>query len=224
MRNVIISTILLTLFSSGILANDKIFTKEYKLNGKIAVLEVEAVPSGSDVFLNSGTRKNISYNTPGENLFPKMFVKKGSYSVTWINYKKNDVKLNFYDSSSDYGRTLVSDKFEFISSDTAIIFNMGRPEFILFRAIKGEDNEDIFVHNIDSGRTGRITSTSGNENKIIIENSELNGRNTFTLITNTLENEYTYTINIDDLSARLADKKEILRGQKSSKASRSGSG
>ena len=218
MRNVILSIILLTLFSSGLLANDKIFTKEYELKGKIALLEVEAGPSGSDVFLNSGTRKNISYSTPGENLFPKMFVKRDEYSVTWINYSKNDVKLNFYDSSSDHGRTMVSGRFEFISSDTTVLYDMGKPKFIVFRAIKGEDNEDIFIHDINTGRTRRITSTSGNENRIIISNNELNGRNSFTLTTQTLENEYTYTIDTDTLTSHLEDKKEILRGQKANQA------
>jgi len=218
MKNAILSIILLVSFSSGLLANNKIFTKEYELKGKIALLEVEAVPTGSDVFLNSQTRKNISYNTPGENLFPKMFVKNDKYSVTWINYIINDVKLNYYDSSSDYGRTLVSGKFEFISSDTIVLYDMGRPKLIVFRAIKGEDNEDIFIHDIDTGRTERITSTSGNENRIIISNDELNGTNSFTLITQTLENEYTYTIDTKNLKSHLENRKKIIRGQETDKA------
>lgn len=219
MKNVILSIILLVSFSSALLANDKIFTKEYELKGKTAVLEVEAGPAGSDVFLNSGKRKNISYNIPGENLFPKMFVKKDDYSVTWINYKKNDVTLNFYDSSSDFGRTLVSGKFEFISSDTIVLYDMGIPRLIVFRAIKGEDNEDIFIHDIDTGKTKRITSTSGNENRIIISNSELNGSNSFTLITRTLENEYIYTIDTISLKSHLIDEKEIVRGQNADQVS-----
>ena len=123
------------------IAGERIFAKEYKLKGKAAWLEVEAGKAGSDVFLNAGTRKNLSYYTPGENLFPKMFVKKENYSVTWINYRKNDVKLNFYDSFSDKGRALVSGNFEFVSSDTSIVFDRGRPRMIVFRAVKGRDNE-----------------------------------------------------------------------------------
>lgn len=193
------------------IAGERIFAKEYKLKGKAAWLEVEAGKAGSDVFLNAGTRKNLSYYTPGENLFPKMFVKKENYSVTWINYRKNDVKLNFYDSFSDKGRALVSGNFEFVSSDTSIVFDRGRPRMIVFRAVKERDNEDIFVHDLNTGRTERITSTPGNENRIIVENDELDGRNFFILKTQTLKNEYTYIIDLDPISSSLKEKKEIIR-------------
>ncbi len=214
MRNIILSILFLTFFSSGLVANDKIYTKEYLLRGKTIRLEVETGFSGSDVFLNSKTRKNLSYNTPGENLFPRMFIKKNVYSVTWINYRKNDVRLNFYDSLSDIGKNLVSGKFEFISSDTCVLFDMGKPKAVLFRAIKGADNEDIFIHDISSGRTKRITSTPGDENRIIVEDTELNGRNYFKLRTQTLNYDYLYSIDINDLSFIIEEKRKIIRGPK----------
>ena len=89
MRNIIISIFLLAVFVSGLHGGEKIFSEEYKLRGRSANLEVESGPYGTDVFLNIGARKNLSYFTPGENLFPKMFVKDDGYSVTWISYKKN---------------------------------------------------------------------------------------------------------------------------------------
>jgi len=140
-----------------------------------------------------------------------MFINRDDYSVTWINYRKNDVKLNFYDSFTKNGRNVVSGQFEFVSSDTCVVYDMGKPAFIIFRAIRGEDNEDIFIHDINSSRTKRITSTPGNENSIIIENDELNGSRSFVLQTKTLEHDFTYLIRTDDLSSILIDKREIKR-------------
>ncbi|MEN8223001.1 MAG: SGNH/GDSL hydrolase family protein [Acidobacteriota bacterium] len=209
MRNIILSIFLLVVFTSVISGGERIFSKDYELKGKKANLEVESGPYGSDVFLNTGTRRNLSYFTPGENLFPKMFVKKDDYSVTWINYKQNDVKLSFYDSFSEHGRMIVSGNFDFISSDTIVVYNNGKPGFILFRAIKGRDNEDVFIHEIKTGRTVRIAETEGNENTIIIENNELKRRDSFFVRTRTLDYDYTYIINKFDLKVVLKKKQNI---------------
>ncbi len=169
-------------------------------------------PLGTDVILDTGIKKNLSYFTPGENLFPKMFVNENDYSVTWINYKKGDVKLSFYDSFSEYGRVVVSERFDFVSSDTSVIFDREKPRFIVFRAIKGNDNEDVFIHDLKKGRTIRIAETDGNEKEIIIDDNKLSGRSSFVLKTYTLDHEYTYVVKKANIKIILKDDHQITRG------------
>ncbi len=211
MRNIILSIFLLAFFSSVVSGGEKIFTKDYELKGKRINLEVHSCSTGSDVILNTGEKRNLSYFTPGENLFPKMFVSKNDYSVTWINYKKNDVKLNFYDSFSENGRVIVDENFDFVSSDTLVMYNNGKPRFVLFRAIKGRYNEDFFIHDLETGRTERIAETEGNENAINVENNELNGRDSFLVRTSTLDYNYTYNINTYDLKAVQKSRQPVFR-------------
>jgi len=212
MKNIILSIIFLIVFSVSMTANEKVSTKKYLLNGKVAHLMVETGPFGSDIFLNKKYKKNLSYNTPGENLFPKMFVRDGNYSVTWINYKEECVKLNLFDSLSDSGRELVCRGFEFISSQTEIVYDRGRPRFLFFRGINGLDNEDIFIHDMDRNLTKRITNTSGDENRIIIENNDVSDKYSVSMRTQTLNHKYKYSVNLDELTASLKEKTEIKRG------------
>ena len=211
MRNLFISIFLFAFFTSMISGGEIIFTKEYQLRGKVANLEVESGPFGSDVFLRTGISKNLSYHTPGENLFPRMFMNEDDYAVTWINYRKNNFKLSYYDSFSEHGRVIVSGNFEFLSSDTVMAFDEGKPRFVLFRAIKGTDNEDVFIHDLKTGRTVRVAETGGNENTIIINNTDLTGKGSFQLTARTLDNEYIYEIDKSDLHVVLKADHQIVK-------------
>ncbi len=194
-------------------ANEKLFTKKHFFKGKVTRLEVETSPFGSDIFLKGKHKKNLSYNTPGENLFPKMFIKNNNYLVTWINHSENSVKLNIFDSIDDSGRELICRDFKFISSQTEIVYNRGRPRFLLFRGIRNLDNEDIFIHDMDRNKTRRVTNTSENENRIIIDNNDITYKNFIFMRTQTLTHKYKYRINVEKLTAVLDKKTEIIRGR-----------
>ncbi len=211
MKKLILSVFLTVVFINLLSASETIMSKKYDFRGGKVLLEVVPSLSGSDIILKIRARNNLSYRTPGENLFPKMFINGEDYSVTWINYTKNDVKLNLYDSFEKVGRSVISGGFKFISGETLILYNGEKPRMILFRGIKDRGNEDIFIHDINSGKTVRISDTPGNENTINVDNIRVDGRNTIEIKTQTLKYRFMYKINPADLSYELIKKEEIIR-------------
>ncbi|MEN8154096.1 MAG: SGNH/GDSL hydrolase family protein [Acidobacteriota bacterium] len=206
---VIILTLLLPLFSE-----EKIQKKDFILKGKKYSADVEPGVFGSDIFITNEKRKNISILTPGENLFPEVFPRGDHYFVTWIHYKKNDVKLAFHNSKDNSTRMLIKGGFKFISSETKLIFQRNIPRFVLFRGIYEKENEDIFIFDLLKDKLARITDTEGNEKNIVINSEDIGRIGSFIIKTKTLYKNYIYEIGIKDLSVIKISEKEIIRGGK----------
>lgn len=202
--------VLITLFLSG----EKILSKKFIYKGRSYNIDVESNPSGSDVILSLEKRKNLSLSIGGENLFPKVHVSKEKYFITWVNYRKENVKLGFYNSCENESSLINLKKFKFVSSDTSVILRSGKPYLLIFRGEKNfSNNEDIFIYNILSGIVKRVTSTPENEKTIDIPDWDLSGSKNLLLKTKTLYYEYTYSIKITDMSVELLEKKKIVRGK-----------
>lgn len=210
-KALLIITIFALLFP--LYSGEKILTKNFVLKGKKFSVDVEPGVFGSDIFINMKERKNISLLIPGENLFPEVFVRGDHYSVTWINYKKGDVKLAFYNPETDRSRTLITKGFKFISSSTKVVYKKGSPGFVLFRGISDGDNEDIFIFDIKLDRFVKVTKTPGNEKNIIVQNENLENNSTIIVETKTLHKKYIYKINIIDLSVRKISEENIIRNR-----------
>ncbi len=211
MKNKSFFLIVVLLFINLNIYAEKISKKNFLNKGKICTIDVESNGFGSDVFIHSKKKKNLSLTIGGENLFPEIFQKRDKYFITWINYKKNSVKLCYYNSKSDESVLIGLRGFRFVSSSTSLVYRSGKPFIILFRGIKDSDNEDIFLYRIGEGTVKRVTFTDGNEKNIEIPEVDIFASNSFLMNTKTLYFSYSYKVNLNNFSVILLKKEKIIR-------------
>jgi len=132
--------------------------REYSIEGVNYSLKVVGSNYGTDILLSSlQSTKIITTGIYGENLFPKLFEGKNGYYVTWINYKKENVKLYLYDSCTDSARILISDNFKFIGNPKALYWR-GNIKALIFIGLK-EKKDDAFVVDLIDGTYTNISNT-----------------------------------------------------------------
>jgi len=210
MKRIILSLV----FISSVFAfasDSRIQQKEFLLKGRRCMVSVIAGLSGSDIYIDTGKKKNITLLIPGENLCPNITVRENNYFATWLNYKKGDVGLGFYNPVSNFSRIVVRRGFRFISGASKVVFNNNSPEFILFRGIRDRDNEDIFLFRISDEKLIRVTDTAGNEKEIIVHEQSPAGKGKIRLQTKTLYRNYIYEIYKSDLRVKKLLDTEIER-------------
>lgn len=155
-----------------------------------------------------GSEKKLSEDIPGENIFPEVEVHGGNFYVSWINYKKGDERLCFYDSALDRSRVLVAGGFKFIAASPKIIFSGSLPAALIFKG-DNSDNEDIFCYSFISGEIKNITNTPANEKifRVFTKEKDCSAE----IETETLYHICRYHIDPETLETRLIEKAEIIR-------------
>lgn len=183
---------------------------DFHANGNSYRINVQLTPegTGTDIFLSGpelpGT--NISIDFPGENLFPSVTVHEetGRFIISWMQYKKNDVKLCYYDSFTGASQRIGMEAFK-SASPVQVIFRDNNPFLLIFRG-NNSDNVDIFYHRMDTGTIRNITETPDSELEVMVENE--NGR--FFIETKTIYHQYRYRIKKESLRLKRTKKNEII--------------
>ncbi len=170
-------------------------------------VKVQASPTGCDVFLYGTGTKNLSTRFPGENLFPKVTVNPPGqrFTVAWMHFQAESVRLCIYDSLFDTTRILPLDKFT-SALPLETIFYDGDPYLLLFVG-NNSDNTDIFYYHLQNGQIRNLTQTPLSEQEFEIADEE----NRFFIETKTIFNTYRYRVKKETLSPALIEKTEIER-------------
>jgi len=172
-------------------------SRRFSVQGKGYTVEVQAVPTGSDIILTGRQRMNLSRDFPGENLFPEVTAGANRFFVSWIHYRKADVRLCLYDARTRTVSITPGRGFTFVSAPTVVPRETGLP-LLLFRANR-TDNEDVYLYEPGRGELHRITRTPASEKTITVTRD---GRD-LTLETETLDRRFRYGVEIDPLIIRL---------------------
>ena len=184
-------------------------TKKVESNGIKYTVKVISALSGTDVILTNGTStKNITLTYPGENLFPQVFESKNGFFVSWIQYRKGNVKLYLYDSNLDVSRNLIADNFCFIGNAKPLYWR-GNLRALIFLGLN-KDNDDIYLYDLIDDLCINVSNTSGFEKKFKIEIIDRD----IILKTETNNRCYEYSLEPESLKIKLikfVEKKSIVK-------------
>ena len=213
--------------------------KIFQLKGKTYTVAASSPAAGSsDILFHGEISKNLSRDIPGENVLPQVVVSGDYFYVSWINYKKGDVSLCFYDSAQDCSRVLAAGGFKFIGAAPGIVFDRHLPRVLIFRA-NNSTNVDLFGYSFLTGAVKRITRTPACERTFFLKNNitsdgtvghidEINERDSYStektgfaflesteasiiIETRTLYHHFRYLFKPENLESRSIYKKEIPR-------------
>jgi lysophospholipase L1-like esterase len=162
----------------------------------------------TDIILyRGGTEKNLSRDIPGVNIFPEVEVRNGYFYVFWINYKRGDNRLCFYDSSRDNSRILVAGGFNFVATGSKIIFSGSMPEALIFKG-NNSHNDDLFCYGFATGEIKKITGTPTHIKSFTIV---IDDKNEEVIIeSKTLYHKYRHSFNPENLATKLLKKTGII--------------
>ena len=188
------------------------FNQRFSHQGLQYLLTVEKSPDGFALFLDDGlSRKNLSLNLPGENLFPKVHFQGDHFYITWIRSHNRFVHACFYNSAKNTSITIPGEGFHFLSTPE-IVFLGNQPQVLVFLGNRGfqekkrlspRDNDDVFAYHLETGRLVNITESPENE-KVFSITVIPHG---FCLHTDTLPYEAVYTVHLPGLRSVRLEKK-----------------
>lgn len=201
---------LLGIFTAPAYAQMDKHTVDFLLKGNPyrVTVELTAEGAGTNVFLTGpdtpGT--NLSISLPGENLFPVVTVHEetGRFFISWMQYKKNDVRLCYYDSFSGASHRIDMENFK-SASPVQVIFRDNLPYLLIFRG-NNSDNVDVFYYCIDTGAIRNITQTPDSELEVAVDDE--NSR--FYIETKTIYHRYRFRIKKESLHLKQTKKVEVV--------------
>jgi len=199
----ILFAVCFVLFSAFLLSGVTIEeqTKLFELNGVEYTVKVVGSFSGTDIIVSSENFfKKITASIPGENLFPQAFVSRRNFFVSWIQYKKGNVKLYLYDSKLNTSRILISEKFKFIGNAKPV-YRRGLLRALLFLGLT-KDNDDIYMYDIYEDTYKNITNTPDFEKRFKLD---IVDACTY-LNTETNDEIFKYKINLLNLKVKLVER------------------
>jgi lysophospholipase L1-like esterase len=178
----------------------------FRLRDRTHSVRVQKSLWGTDIILDGKPVQNLSYDFPGENLFPKVEVMGNRFFITWIHYQKKNVQLCLYNSFKNETRLLTLSDFNFIGH-TEIVFDINlQPKAVIFLA-NNSDNDDLFLYDLSSQKITNMTNTPASEKIFTVTDN--NG--TLSIKTETLDHRYSYLLDKKNLRPNLVEKLEIER-------------
>lgn len=212
----IISCFILAIGSGLFASETDPFNKRFSYRGAQYVISVE--PSmgieGNDIFLtNEKTRKNLSLDFDGENLFPNVRIRGNHFYITWILSRDQQVYGCYYNSFTGTSHMIPCEGFHFLSSPYLVFQGPHpRPLAMVFLGRRpgidnDKNNDEVFAYHLETGRLFNLTKTPENE-KVFSVIEENRG---FSLRTETIPFSAVYTIGYPGLDVVKVEKhqKEI---------------
>lgn len=161
---------------------------------------------GTDIILHGVKTENLSFNFPGENLFPEVQIEADNFFITWIHYQKNNVRICWYDSMLRESKILTFSGFNFIGAKELIFDETHKPWGMVFLG-NNSDNDDLFVYNFFNRQLKNLTLTPVSEKNFLLEKEG----NAVFIKTETLESKYIYKLNCKTFKNNLVKEDVIER-------------
>ncbi len=212
----IISCLILAIGSGLFAVETDPFNKRFSHRGAQYSLSVESSIGieGCDIFLTSEkTRKNLSLDFYGENLFPNVRIHGNHFYITWILSRDHQVYGCYYDSFTGTSHMIPCEGFHFLSRPYLVFQGPHRqPRAMVFLGNRpgidnDKNNDEVFAYHLGTGRLFNLTKTPENE-KLFSVIEENRG---FSLRTETIPFHAAYTVRFPGLNVVNVEKlqKEI---------------